>query len=80
MIPYWFTSMTMKSVEAGEDGRRGAAPDQIPGLAEARPNAPAQCIGLDGHSLKEMVLPGLLVICSPIVIGIFFSIEAVSGY
>ena len=30
-------------------------------------------------SLQEMIAPGALVICTPIVVGMFFGVEAVAG-
>merc|ERR1711907_562978 len=58
--------------------------ETIEGLLEGRPgHAPpdhAKCIAISTNaSLREMVLPGLLVILSPIIVGSLFGVEAVSG-
>jgi len=86
MLPYWFTAMTMKSVGIAalamvkEVLRQMAT---IPGLKEGRPGVDSDyqmCIDISTKaSLREMILPGLLVIFSPIITGIFFGVEAVSG-
>ncbi|KAJ1481756.1 pyrophosphate-energised proton pump, partial [Baffinella frigidus] len=90
MIPYWFSALTMRSVgEAAnamvkEIARQWA---EIPGLSD--------CAGLDFHerqpdyekcialstqaSLREMIAPGLLVILTPVFVGVFCGIEAVAG-
>jgi len=87
MIPYWFTAMTMKSVgkaamEMVEEVKHQFATKK--GLLEGTPgHEPAdhqRCIAISTNaSLKEMILPGLLVILSPIFTGTFFGIEAVAG-
>jgi inorganic pyrophosphatase len=84
MIPYWFTAMTMKSVGAAamemvrEVERQFA---EIPGLKEGNAECdPAKCIDISTKaSLSEMVAPGMLVILTPIIVGTFFGVEAVSG-
>jgi inorganic pyrophosphatase len=84
MIPYWFTSMTMKSVgEAAMEMVKEVQRqwNEIPGLKEGRvdPDA-ATCIKISTDaSLKEMIMPGMLVILTPIIVGVFFGVEAVSG-
>ena len=78
--------MTMKSVgeAAGEMVREVARqfrenPDLLDGKNGAKPDY-EKCIAISTNaSLKEMVAPGLLVMLSPIVTGLFFGIEAVSG-
>jgi len=87
MIPYWFTAMTMKSVgnaamEMVEEVKRQFA--TIPGLLEGLPGHDppdhAKCIKISTDaSLKEMIAPGLLVMLSPIICGIFFGTQAVCG-
>ena len=87
MLPYWFTAMTMKSVgvaamEMVKEVKRQF--DTIPGLLEGieghdEPDY-AKCIKISTDaSLREMIPPGLLVILSPILTGLFFGVEAVSG-
>lgn len=87
MLPYWFTAMTMKSVgtaamEMVKEVKRQFA--TIPGLLEGLPgHGPpdhAKCIKISTDaSLREMILPGLLVILSPILTGTFLGVHAVSG-
>jgi len=87
MLPYWFTAMTMKSVGTAAMEMVHEVARQfrdIPGLLEGSPgHAPpdhAKCIAISTNaSLREMVLPGLLVILSPIIVGSLFGVEAVSG-
>merc|ERR1719183_2639543 len=87
MVPYAFTAMTMKSVgtaamEMVWEVKRQF--DTIPGLREGRPgHGPpdhAKCIKISTDaSLREMILPGLLVMVSPVVVGILCGVEAVTG-
>ena len=86
MLPYIFTAMTMKSV-----GKAAAAmveevqrqftenPDLLDESKGMKPDY-ATCIDISTKaSLREMVLPGLLVMLSPILTGVFFGVEAVCG-
>mmetsp|Transcript_8190 Transcript_8190/g.15146 ORF Transcript_8190/g.15146 Transcript_8190/m.15146 type:complete len:777 (+) Transcript_8190:117-2447(+) len=87
MIPYWFSAMTMKSVgiaanEMVKEVKRQF--DTIPGLLTGEPgHAPpdhARCIEISTNaSLREMILPGVLVMSSPIICGIFFGTAGVAG-
>jgi len=87
MLPYWFSAMTMKSVgtaamEMVKEVKRQF--ETIPGLLEGTPgHGPpdhARCIEISTNSsLREMVLPGVLVLASPIIAGTFFGVEAVVG-
>merc|ERR1711865_983625 len=86
MLPYWFSAMTMKSVGIAALAMVKEVLRQmstIPGLKEGRPGVDSdyqKCIDISTKaSLREMILPGLLVILSPIITGIFFGVEAVSG-
>merc|ERR1712166_689242 len=86
MLPYAFTAFTMKSVGV-------AANEMVKEVARQFRENPAlilegtkerpdydQCIKISTESsLREMVLPGLLVILSPILTGILFGIEGVCG-
>jgi len=87
MIPYWFSAMTMKSVgmaakEMVIEVKRQF--DTIPGLLEGTPgHGPpdhARCIDISTKaSLREMVMPGVLVMSTPILTGVFFGNAAVGG-
>ena len=87
MLPYWFTALCMKSVGTAAMAMVKEVERQfreIPGLLEGLPGHGepdhARCIEISTTaSLREMVLPGLLVIFSPITTGAFFGIEATCG-
>ncbi|GBG26715.1 Pyrophosphate-energized vacuolar membrane proton pump [Hondaea fermentalgiana] len=87
LIPYWFTAMTMKSVgvaanEMVKEVKRQF--DTIPGLLTGEPgHSPpdhARCIEISTNaSLREMILPGVLVMSTPLITGILFGTSAVAG-
>jgi len=87
MLPYWFTALTMKSVGVAAMEMVKEVKHQfatIPGLLEGLPgHGPpdhAKCIKISTDaSLREMILPALLVMLSPILTGAFFGVDAVSG-
>uniref|UniRef100_K7ML14 H(+)-exporting diphosphatase n=1 Tax=Glycine max TaxID=3847 RepID=K7ML14_SOYBN len=84
MLPYWFSAMTMKSVGSAalkmvEEVRRQF--NTIPGLMEgtAKPDY-ATCVKISTDaSIKEMIPPGALVMLTPLVVGILFGVETLSG-
>ena len=84
MLPYWFSAMNMKSVGSAalkmvEEVRRQF--NTIPGLMEgtAKPDY-ATCVKISTDaSLKEMIPPGALVMLTPLIVGIFFGVETLSG-
>ncbi|MES1912232.1 MAG: hypothetical protein MHM6MM_004543 [Cercozoa sp. M6MM] len=84
MLPYLFSAMTMKSVGSAalamvEEVRRQLAAD--PGILEgtSRPDY-ARCIEISTRaSLREMVLPGALVVLTPVVIGFLFGPLVLAG-
>nr|CAD1831872.1 unnamed protein product [Ananas comosus var. bracteatus] len=84
MLPYWFSAMTMKSVGSAalkmvEEVRRQF--NTIPGLMEGttKPDY-ANCVKISTDaSIKEMIPPGALVMLTPLVVGIFFGVETLSG-
>ena len=77
MIPYAFSAMTMKSV-----GKAAAEMvNQVKLQVQNGDNSPEKCIEISTNaSLREMILPGLLVIVTPIVVGGLFGPSAVAGY
>ncbi|RRO20871.1 sodium-translocating pyrophosphatase [Flavobacteriaceae bacterium 14752] len=85
MIPVVFSALAMKSVgkaamEMVKEVRRQFK--EIPGIMEgkAKPEY-AKCVDISTKAaLKEMVLPGLLTIISPIIIGLVFGAEPLGGY
>jgi len=85
LLPFVFSSMTMKSV-----GRAAQAIvvevrrqfKEIPGLMEgkAKPDY-KRCIGISTQgALKEMILPGVLIIFSPLVMGLAFGVQVLAGF
>jgi inorganic pyrophosphatase len=87
MIPYWFTALTMKSVGVAAMAMVKEVAHQFKtkkGLLEGTPGheAPdhARCIAISTDaSLREMILPGILVMGTPLLTGIFFGSKAVVG-
>jgi inorganic pyrophosphatase len=87
MIPYWFSALTMKSVGlAAMEMVKEVARQfrEIPGLLEGTPGHGkpdhASCIKISTDaSLREMILPGALVILSPIFFGVLFGVNSVCG-
>ncbi|MGX1024437.1 sodium-translocating pyrophosphatase [Psychroflexus sp. MBR-150] len=85
MVPVVFSALAMKSVgkaamEMVKEVRRQFK--EIPGIMEgkAKPEY-AKCVDISTKAaLKEMVLPGLLTIISPIIIGFLFGAEPLGGY
>merc|ERR1712038_1044520 len=86
MIPFAFAAMTMKSVglaamEMVNEVQRQF--DEKPHLLDANPTERPDydaCIAISTKaSLKEMVPPGAMVILTPLLTGIFFGVNAVSG-
>jgi inorganic pyrophosphatase len=86
MLPYWFSAMTMKSVGIAamamvqeverQFNERPALLDENSGLT---PDYEA-CVRISTQaSLREMVLPAMLVMLAPIVTGTFFGTNAVFG-
>jgi inorganic pyrophosphatase len=86
MLPYAFTALTMKSVGEAANAMVKEVSRQFtekPALLDENsgeePNYEL-CIKISTEaSLREMILPGLMVILSPIVTGILFGVEGVCG-
>ncbi len=84
MLPFLFSAMTMNSVgraanEMIEEVRRQFREDK--GIMEgtSKPDY-AKCVDISTKAaLKEMVVPGLMAIIAPIVIGIVMGTEALGG-
>lgn len=84
LLPYLFSSLAINAVGKTaflmiEEVRRQFR--EIPGLKEgkAKPDS-AKCIDISTKgALKEMILPGLLAIVSPIAVGIVLGPEALGG-
>ncbi|MCR9181431.1 MAG: sodium-translocating pyrophosphatase [Flavobacteriaceae bacterium] len=85
MIPVIFSALAMESVgkaamEMVQEVRRQFR--EIPGIMEgtATPEY-AKCVEISTNAaLKQMILPGLITIITPILIGFFFGAEPLGGY
>jgi len=84
MLPFLFSSFTMKSVGKAaysmvEEVRRQFK--EIPGLMEGKAKADSQrCIEISTQAaLKEMMLPSLLAIITPLIVGLWLGPEALGG-
>ena len=86
MIPFAFAALTMKSVgkaamEMVMEVQRQF--DEKPHLLDENPTERPDydaCIAISTQaSLREMILPGAMVIFTPLLTGIFFGVTAVSG-
>ena len=84
MLPFLFSSFTMKSVGKAafsmvEEVRRQFK--DIPGIMEgtAKPDYES-CIGIATHAaIREMILPGLIAIFTPLAVGLTLGPEALGG-
>ena len=77
MLPYAFSALTMKSV-----GHAASKMCEQVKIQHAKGDRdPTECIKISTEaSLTEMILPGILVIFTPLVFGGLFGPKAVSGY
>ena len=84
VLPFLFTAQTMLAVGRAAEGMIVEVRRQfreIPGLLEgkAKPDY-KRCVAISTQSaLKEMIAPALLVLLSPMVVGILFGVEALAG-
>lgn len=85
MIPVIFSALAMESVgkaamEMVEEVRRQFR--EIPGIMEGKGTPEyAKCVDISTKAaLKEMLMPGLITIITPILIGLFFGAEPLGGY
>ena len=85
MIPVVFSALAMESVgkaamEMVEEVRRQFR--EIPGIMEGKGTPEyAKCVDISTQAaLKEMLLPGLITIITPIFIGLIFGAEPLGGY
>ncbi|MBD79399.1 MAG: sodium-translocating pyrophosphatase [Crocinitomicaceae bacterium] len=85
MIPVIFSALAMQSVgkaamEMVQEVRRQFK--EIPGIMEGTGTPEyAKCVDISTKAaLKEMLLPGLITIITPIIIGLLFGAEPLGGY
>ena len=84
MLPFAFSAMTMDSVSKAaykmiEEVRRQFR--EIPGilLGDARPDY-GSCVGISTRAaLHEMIVPGVMAVAAPLLVGIFLGTEALGG-
>ncbi|MCL6450048.1 MAG: sodium-translocating pyrophosphatase [Acetobacteraceae bacterium] len=84
MLPYLFSSMAMQAVGKAAFGVVGEVRRQfkeIEGLMEGRARADyARCVDLVASAaLRQMILPGLLAVVSPLAVGLILGKEALGG-
>merc|ERR1719399_510617 len=81
MLPYWFSAMTMKSVGHAADAMVQECKEQFPKiLKEGKDPDYAKCIGIaTDASLREMIMPGVLVMGSPLIAGFCFGKNCTAG-
>lgn len=84
MLPFLFSSMTMRAVGRAamaiiEEVRRQFK--EIKGLMEGTADGdPATCVSIaTSAAIREMIVPGLLAMISPIVVGLLLGKEALGG-
>jgi len=84
MLPFLFSAMTMESVgkaafEMIEEVRRQFK--EIPGIMEGKATPEyAKCVDIStAAALREMMVPGLMAVISPIAVGIVLGPEALGG-
>ncbi len=84
MLPFLFSSMTMRAVGRAaiamiEEVRRQFK--EIPGLMQGTAEGDtARCVAISTNAaIREMILPGLLAIISPVAIGLLMGLEALGG-
>merc|ERR1712113_392145 len=86
MLPYWFSALTMKSVGMAANAmvleierQFREQPELLNPDSGIKPDYDT-CIKISTDaSLREMIAPGCLVMISPIVVGVFFGVDAVCG-
>jgi K(+)-stimulated pyrophosphate-energized sodium pump len=84
LLPFVFSAMTMKSVAKAAqtiivEVRRQFK--EIKGLMEGKAKADHEkCVDIaTAAALQEMIAPGLLVVLTPIVVGVLFGVETLAG-
>lgn len=84
MLPFLFSSLTMDSVSKASQSMIEEVRRQfrtIPGILEGKGKPDYKnCVAISTHAaLRQMILPGVLAIVSPIIIGILLGAEALGG-
>ena len=84
MLPFLFSSLTMDSVSKAAQSMIEEVKRQfrtIPGILEGKGKPDYKnCVAISTHAaLRQMILPGVLAIVSPIIIGVLLGAEALGG-
>lgn len=84
MLPFLFSSLTMDSVSKASQSMIEEVRRQfrtIPGILEGKGKPDYKnCVAISTHAaLRQMILPGVLAIVSPIIIGVLLGAEALGG-
>src|SRR3989338_1812994 len=84
MLPFLFSAMTMRAVGRAAESMIMEVRRQfkdIKGLMEGKAKADyRRCVDIStAAALKEMIAPGLLVILTPIIVGLLFGVETLAG-
>ncbi len=84
MLPFLFSSLTMRAVGRAavamiEEVRRQFK--EIPGLMEGKAEGDtARCVAISTNAaIRQMMLPGLLAVVSPVAMGLLLGIQALGG-
>lgn len=84
MLPFLFSAMTMKSVGKAAQAMIDEVRRQfktIKGLMEgkAKPDY-SRCVDIStAAALREMIAPGLLVVLTPLIVGVLFGVQTLAG-
>ena len=85
MLPFFIAALTMTAVGKAAQGMVEEVRRQFrenPGIMDgtAKPDS-ARCIAISTDAaLREMILPGLTAIVSPVLVGYFLGVEALGGF
>jgi inorganic pyrophosphatase len=81
MMPYAFSALTMRSVGLAAAEMCNEIEKQIAEIPNPKERDSNKCIQISTNSsLREMILPGVMVIFTPLILGGFFGPKAVTGY
>jgi K(+)-stimulated pyrophosphate-energized sodium pump len=84
ILPFYVAALTMTAVGRAAQGMVEEVRRQfreIPGLMEgtAKPDS-ARCVDISTKAaLREMILPGMVAVAAPVVVGYFLGVEALGG-
>lgn len=81
MMPFAFSALTMKSVGIAAGKMCDAVKKQIWNRQDNEPLDSNECIQISTKaSLREMIIPGIMVIFTPLILGFLFGPICVAGY